>query len=95
MTRSDLSSGESAIYDRQIRLWGSNAQVRIKSATILIIGVTRVTTEIAKNSVLAGTNLILEDDRSINEDNRNFLIALEVANTDGTYHFHSEVHVSS
>ena len=93
MTRSDLSSGESAIYDRQIRLWGSNAQERIKSGTILVIGVTRVTSEIAKNLVLAGTNLIFEDDRPINGDNSNFLIALEVPNTEGTYLAHSDVHV--
>jgi ubiquitin-like 1-activating enzyme E1 A len=83
MTQQDLSKNESAIYDRQIRLWGSNAQLRIKSSTVLIIGLTRTSTEIAKNTVLAGTNLILEDDRSVKEDTRNFLIALEISDPSG------------
>ena len=81
MTHQDLSKGESAMYDRQIRLWGSNAQMRIKSATVLVIGLTRTTTEIVKNTVLAGANLILEDERVVDDQTRNFLIALELDDT--------------
>ena len=83
MTDQDLSTGESAIYDRQIRLWGSNAQLRIKSSTILVIGLTKTSTEIAKNTVLAGANLILEDERAVTEATRNFLIDLEIADPSG------------
>lgn len=80
----NLSTGESAIYDRQIRLWGSNAQLRIKSSKILFVGLTPATVEVAKNTVLAGANILLEDTRSIDMSTTNFLIQLEVSNTDGT-----------
>jgi molybdopterin/thiamine biosynthesis adenylyltransferase len=83
MTKPDLSTGESAIYDRQIRLWGSSSQLRIKSSTVLILGLTRTSTEIAKNAILAGANLILCDDSAVNDENRNFLIALELDDTTG------------
>ena len=81
---SNLSTGESAIYDRQIRLWGSNAQLRIKSAKALFVGLTASTVEIAKNTVLAGANIVLEDTRTIDAKSTNFLIQLEVDKTDGT-----------
>lgn len=74
----DLSAGESAIYDRQIRLWGSSAQMRIKSSTVLLLGVTSTTVEIVKNIVLAGASLIIADDRSVDDSTSNFLIKLEL-----------------
>ena len=82
-TESNLSTGESAIYDRQIRLWGSNAQLRIKSSKILFIGLSCSSVEIAKNTVLAGASIVLEDTRIIDEKSTNFLIQLEVDQTDG------------
>jgi len=78
-----LSAGETAIYDRQIRLWGSNAQLRIKSASVLFIGMTPSTVEIAKNTVLAGCNVFVEDDRHVNDSTTNFLIQLEIDNPQG------------
>jgi hypothetical protein len=74
----DLSTHESAIYDRQIRLWGSNAQLRIKQGHVLVVGVSSTTAEICKNTALAGANLIIVDDRPITPENVNFLISLEV-----------------
>jgi ubiquitin-like 1-activating enzyme E1 A len=79
-----LSTGESAIYDRQIRLWGSSAQMRIKSGRVLVMGLTPTTVEIAKNVVLAGSNVLLEDSRAVSEATTNFLISLEIPDTTGT-----------
>jgi ubiquitin-like 1-activating enzyme E1 A len=78
-----LSAGESAIYDRQIRLWGTNAQVRIKSSNILFIGMTPATVEIAKNAILAGCGILVEDDRHVNDSTTNFLIQLEINDPTG------------
>ncbi len=93
---SNLSTGESAIYDRQIRLWGSNAQLRIKSSKVLFIGLSSASVEIAKNTVLAGASVVLEDTRKIDDSTTNFLIQLEVEDTQSmsyvitrnTFHFH-------
>lgn len=81
LSQDDLSVGESAIYDRQIRLWGSSSQLRIKSASVLFLGVTGTTVEILKNSVLAGAGVMVADDRAVDESSRNFLIDLEVSDT--------------
>lgn len=45
---------EIALYDRQIRLWGVQAQEKIRNADILLIGMRALANEIAKNLVLAG-----------------------------------------
>lgn len=45
---------EIALYDRQIRLWGVQAQEKIRSANILLITIRALGNEIAKNLVLAG-----------------------------------------
>ena len=83
MNSVNLSKGESAIYDRQLRLWGSSAQMRIKSSTVAIVGLTLATVEIAKNMVLAGSNLLLQDSRAVTENTSNFLIKLEVDDVSG------------
>lgn len=45
---------EIALYDRQIRLWGVQAQEKIRNANILLIRMKALANEIAKNLVLAG-----------------------------------------
>jgi ubiquitin-like 1-activating enzyme E1 A len=45
---------EIALYDRQIRLWGVQAQEKIRNAKILLITMKALANEIAKNLVLAG-----------------------------------------
>ncbi|KAL7675539.1 hypothetical protein ACOME3_001807 [Neoechinorhynchus agilis] len=63
-----LSKEEAQLYDRQIRIWGFDAQKRIKSTNVLIIGVNALSVEISKNLVLAGIKtLTLLDDTLINE----------------------------
>ncbi|KAJ3412040.1 serine/threonine-protein kinase M1 [Chytridiales sp. JEL 0842] len=60
-----ISVEEMALYDRQIRLWGLEAQTKMRRASILIVGVTGLTNEICKNIVLAGVgSLTIADERS-------------------------------
>ncbi|KAI9307436.1 hypothetical protein BJ944DRAFT_261916 [Cunninghamella echinulata] len=54
MTQKKISQDEAAIYDRQIRLWGLEAQQRLGNAHILIAGLRSISNEVAKNLVLAG-----------------------------------------
>ena len=54
--------------------------MRIKSSTVLLLGVTSTTVEIVKNIVLAGASLIIADDRPVDDSTSNFLIKLEVDN---------------
>jgi ubiquitin-like 1-activating enzyme E1 A len=49
---------EIALYDRQIRLWGIQAQERIRSSKVLLISVRALSNEVAKNLVLAGIGSI-------------------------------------
>lgn len=50
----EISKGEIALYDRQIRLWGVQAQENIRKANILLVNAKALANEIAKNLVLAG-----------------------------------------
>jgi ubiquitin-like 1-activating enzyme E1 A len=50
----ELSADEIALYDRQLRLWGIEAQNRMRKAKVLLITIKALGNEIAKNLVLAG-----------------------------------------
>jgi len=52
------TSDEIALYDRQIRLWGMQAQERLRNANILLVNIKALGNEIAKNLVLAGIGSI-------------------------------------
>lgn len=68
-TAPGLSADEIALYDRQIRLWGAQAQERIRSANILLISLRALGTEIAKNLTLAGiSSLTIVDDDPVTEE---------------------------
>jgi ubiquitin-like 1-activating enzyme E1 A len=60
-----ISADEIALYDRQIRLWGVQAQEKIRSANILIITMKALANEIAKNLVLAGIHSLTIVDHSL------------------------------
>ena len=79
----DLSATESALYDRQIRLWGLSSQSAIKEATTLVVGLSPVTLEICKNLILAGSNITL---LTLTEsmDFNNFLTSLEGVESQGS-----------
>jgi len=55
-------------YDRQIRLWGAEAQQNLRSADILVIGVSGTGSEIVKNVVLSGINsMTLHDSTKLSD----------------------------
>lgn len=55
-TPTPLSADESAVYDRQLRLWGFKAQEHIRRANVLLISMRALANEVAKNLVLTGIN---------------------------------------
>ena len=54
---------ESDVYDRQIRLWGRDAQLKMSQTRVLYIHLTGVTCEVVKNLALAGVKVTLCDNR--------------------------------
>ncbi|CAG8607816.1 13162_t:CDS:2 [Ambispora leptoticha] len=65
-----ITEDEAAIYDRQIRLWGLEAQQRMLSSKILVVGMRGLSNEVCKNLVLAGIGslTILDDQKVTPED---------------------------
>ncbi|KAF1966464.1 hypothetical protein BU23DRAFT_584394 [Bimuria novae-zelandiae CBS 107.79] len=63
-----VSADEIALYDRQIRLWGLEAQNRIRNANILLVNIKALANEIAKNLVLAGIGSITIADHELASD---------------------------
>ncbi|XVE56553.1 hypothetical protein DITRI_Ditri04bG0020300 [Diplodiscus trichospermus] len=77
MDGEELTEQETALYDRQIRVWGADAQRRLSKSHILVYGMKGTVAEFCKNIVLAGVgSLTLVDDRAVTEDalSANFLI---------------------
>ncbi|XP_058103146.1 SUMO-activating enzyme subunit 1B-1-like isoform X2 [Magnolia sinica] len=73
----ELTAQETALYDRQIRVWGVDAQRRLSKSHILVSGMKGTVVEFCKNIVLAGVgSLTLMDDRMVTEDAllANFLV---------------------
>jgi ubiquitin-like 1-activating enzyme E1 A len=62
-----ISADEIALYDRQIRLWGVQAQENLRKANILLINIKSLGNEIAKNLVLAGIHSLTIYDHSVVE----------------------------
>ncbi|NP_001040485.1 SUMO-activating enzyme subunit 1 [Bombyx mandarina] len=54
----ELSEAEAEQYDRQIRLWGLDSQKRLRAAKVLIIGLSGLGAEIAKNVILTGVKSV-------------------------------------
>ncbi|KAF2430465.1 hypothetical protein EJ08DRAFT_612555 [Tothia fuscella] len=64
-----ISADEIALYDRQIRLWGVQAQENIRKADILLIRIKALANEVAKNLVLAGIgSLTIIDEEKVTEE---------------------------
>ncbi|GFZ03773.1 SUMO-activating enzyme 1A [Actinidia rufa] len=86
MDGEELTEQETALYDRQIRVWGADAQRRLSKAHILVSGLKGTVAEFCKNVVLAGVgSLTLIDDRPVTEEalSANFLIAPDENNLSG------------
>ncbi|CAN0097045.1 unnamed protein product, partial [Heterosigma akashiwo] len=56
---------ENEIYDRQIRLWGLEAQKRMRSSKVFFAGINALSLEVCKNLVLAGVSVTLQDSRTV------------------------------
>ncbi|SCZ97930.1 BZ3500_MvSof-1268-A1-R1_Chr3-3g06463 [Microbotryum saponariae] len=63
-----ITEDEAALYDRQLRLWGVEAQNRMRQAKVLIVNFRSLAAEIAKNIVLAGVGQVtLLDEHDVQE----------------------------
>ena len=51
-----ITEEEAKLYDRQIRLWGLDAQKRLRASRVLVAGLKGLGCEVVKNLVLAGIN---------------------------------------
>lgn len=64
-----LTEEEAAVYDRQIRLWGVEAQQRLRKSKILLVGLSGLGNEVCKNILLAGIqHMTLLDDSILTEE---------------------------
>ncbi|KAJ0022302.1 hypothetical protein NQD34_009792 [Periophthalmus magnuspinnatus] len=64
-----ISEEEAAQYDRQIRLWGLEAQKRLRASRVLLAGLGGLGAEIAKNLILAGVKgVTLLDHKQVSEE---------------------------
>jgi ubiquitin-like 1-activating enzyme E1 A len=59
-----LTDKETELYDRQIRLWGVEAQRRMRDSRLLVAGLGTLGAEVVKNVVLAGMSVTIQDDRA-------------------------------
>ncbi|XP_048348841.1 SUMO-activating enzyme subunit 1 isoform X2 [Sphaerodactylus townsendi] len=78
--RGGISEEEAAQYDRQIRLWGLEAQKRLRASRVLLVGMKGLGAEVAKNLILAGVKaLTMLDHQQVSpEDTQTqFLIPLD------------------
>jgi len=67
----NITEAEAELYDRQIRLWGLDAQRRLRAATVLLIGMKGLGAEVAKNIILCGVKSItLMDNGLINAEDQ-------------------------
>ncbi|RCN37404.1 ThiF family protein [Ancylostoma caninum] len=72
-----LSKVETEVYDRQIRLWGMEAQNKLRAANVLLCGLSGLGAEISKNLMLCGIrSLTLTDEKNVTEEDvdSNFLL---------------------
>lgn len=58
----NLNESEFKVYDRQLRLWGFDAQQKMKNSLVLVVNLTPTCTELARHLVLSGINIHLIDD---------------------------------
>lgn len=63
---SGFTAEEAAVYDRQIRVWGMDAQKRMRNSNVLVFGINGLGAEVCKTLVLAGIGSItIMDDAAV------------------------------
>lgn len=76
----EISEAEAEVYDRQIRLWGLEAQNRLRNSSVLLVGLSGLGAEVAKNLMLSGLKMLtIMDDQEVIADDlcSNFLVSYE------------------
>jgi ubiquitin-like 1-activating enzyme E1 A len=63
-----LTASEQQRYDRQIRVWGAEAQSRIQTSKVLVCGLSKLNIEVTKNIILAGMSVTIQDSGVVTED---------------------------
>jgi len=64
-----ISEQEAELYDRQIRLWGLDAQKRLRSSRVCVLGMSGLGCEVSKNLVLSGVKeLKMVDSKLVSEE---------------------------
>jgi len=67
-------------YDRQIRVWGAEAQTRIQTSRVLVLGLQGLNVEVTKNIVLAGMSVTVQDDSLVSLEDLSFNFFLTADN---------------
>lgn len=62
-----FTAAEAAVYDRQMRLWGVEAQKQLQRSHVLVSGLTTLGSELVKNLVLAGISVTLHDSHLVTQ----------------------------
>lgn len=57
-----MSGAESSRYDRQIRLWGKTAQLKLMETNVFFRNILHVSAEVSKNLVLSGVQRVFVED---------------------------------
>uniref|UniRef100_A0A7E4VGV9 ThiF domain-containing protein n=1 Tax=Panagrellus redivivus TaxID=6233 RepID=A0A7E4VGV9_PANRE len=74
----ELNNDEFAVYDRQIRLWGLEAQNRLRNSNVFLYGLSPLGAEIGKNLMLCGLNgFTVADGQKVVKDEVNFMFDSE------------------
>ncbi|GFE52686.1 SUMO-activating enzyme [Babesia ovis] len=63
-----LSNQDAMLYDRQIRLWGIEAQQKLMNSRVLFLGKNGIQEEAIKNLILAGMSITLANDLNVTEE---------------------------
>ena len=85
----NITDDEAEMYDRQIRLWGMDAQLKLRQSRVLVVGVDGLCAEVCKNICLAGVNSIyVWDDRVVDQNclSANFVLS-DAHKGKNVYHF--------
>jgi ubiquitin-like 1-activating enzyme E1 A len=64
----EIEEDKYELYDRNIRLWGRENQLKLSKSHVLLININTVVTELAKNLLLSGINLYIYDKRDEGEN---------------------------
>jgi ubiquitin-like 1-activating enzyme E1 A len=84
-----LTKDEAELYDRQIRLWGVNAQSRLRQSRVLMLGFNGVASEVAKILVLAGIDtLSIIDDQELKEEDLTSNLFCRTRSNDNRFRTH-------